>query len=180
MNIARTLAKPAVSRGKKNRRRRRIRRAFNVAVLILLLSSAAFAAYWTVIGIGIVWRTLGSPALATTWAWLQGMTSAERFMWLNYVGWGAAGIGLLSSFWLYAHGTRWVKWLMLISFTYCYGFMWYIVWLAIESFIGMNGWTANGLLGFAVISYVWIVSHTGMSKSSPKPKQEIEGESSGK
>lgn len=167
MNIARSLDKPPVPRSKKRRRVRRIKFAFRVFVLLACLLSAGFALYWTIIGIGTLWRVWGAPAVSTTWLWLESMSSAERFMWLNRFGWGAVGFGLLTSIWAYAKGARFAKWAALACFTYTYAFLWYTLWLVMQSFFDMNGWTENGLIGLAVLSYVYFVGQTRVSRSTP-------------
>src|SRR5690625_213033 len=104
MNIARSLDKPPVTRSKRRRRVRRIQFAFRLFVLLVGLVSAGLAVYWTIIGVGMLWRVWGAPAVDTMWLWLESLSSAERFMWLNRLGWGAVGIGLLTSFWTYVKG----------------------------------------------------------------------------
>lgn len=167
MNIAHSLNKPAVPRGKKRRRVRRLKFAFRLFVLLVFLVSAGFAAYWTFVGVGMLWRTWAAPVIDTAWSWLHNLSSAERFMWLNHIGWGAVGIGILTSFWVYVRKSRFAKWVTLICFTYTYAFLWYVLWLALQSFFDMNGWTENGLIGLAVISYVCIIGTKHGPRSAP-------------
>lgn len=167
MNIARSLDKPAVPRSKKRRRVRRIKMTFRLFILLTCLVSAGFTFYWTTIGVGMLWHNWGSPAFETAWTWLEGLSSAERFMWLNRLGWGAVVIGLLTSLWVYMRESRFSKWVAIVCFTYSYGFLWHTAWLVLKSFFDMGGWTENGLIGAAVLGYVSIIAQTRLPKPLP-------------
>lgn len=164
MNIARSLDKPVVPRSKKRRRTRRLKTAFHVFIFVAFLVSAGIMFYWTAVGIGMLWHMWGLPAYDTVSGWLLGLSSAERFMWLNRLGWGAVSIGLLTGLWVYKRPSRFARWVTIICFTYCYIFLWYGLWLVSQSFFRMSGWTENGLIGLAILCFVYIISQTRMTR----------------
>lgn len=166
MNVARTLRKPAVPRSKKRRRIRKIKLFFQFLLLLVCLVSGCFFIYWTIQGVGILWHSWGSPVVDAGWTWIKAMPSSERFMWLNRVGWGATGIGFVTSWCLYTRPSPFAKWVTLVCFTYSYFFLCYIAWLVLRSFFDVSRWTENGLIGLAMLGYVWAVGQTRQSRQS--------------
>lgn len=165
MNIARSLEKPPVPRSKKRRRVRRLKRLFNLFILILLIASASYAIYWAVIGFTMLWHEWGAPRFTALSRWLIGLSSAERFTWLNRFGWVSATIGMLTSLIVYRRPSRWACRLSVVCFTYSYVFLWYVLWLVWRSLFEMSSWTENGLIGLAVLCYVLIIRHVRLPRS---------------
>lgn len=171
MNIAHSLNKPDVPRSKKRRRKRRLKTSIQLFILAIFLVSAGYMFYWSVVGISMVWRDWGAPTYELASSWLHGLSSAERFMWLNRLGWGAVTAGVLTSLWVYKRSSRFARLLTIICFTYCYTFLWYVLWLISQSFFEMSAWTENGLIGVAILGFVYIIGQTRMHReASPEEK----------
>lgn len=164
MNVARTLRKPAVPRSQKRRRIRRIKRSFHVFLLLVCLISGCAFIYWTIQGIGMLWHKWGAALVEAGWTWIISRPSSEQFMWLNRIGWGATGIGMAASLSVYIRKSPFAKWVALICFTYSYSFLCYIVWLVLRSFFDVSRLTENGLIGLAMLGYVWIVGQIRQSR----------------
>lgn len=165
MNIAQSLDKPLVSRSKKRRRVRRLKVFFNLLMLALLIASATYAIYWTVIGLSMLWHAWGAPIFLAVSGWLFGLTPAELFMWMNRLGWGSAVIGASACFIILRWPVRWVYGVAVVCFTYSYAFLWYALWLVWRSLFEIGAWTENGIIGLAVLCYVIIMRHSRLQRS---------------
>lgn len=157
MNIARSLPKPAVTRSMRKRRARRIKFAFRLFVCLICMASACYALYWTAVGAFRLFNVWFVPSAVHIWHLLLRLSPGERFALFSRVTWVATVVGLFASVVLMYRVARWANWVAFACFACCYAFLWHVLWLVLRSFIDLAAYVENGLIGCALVLFVYTV-----------------------